>query len=427
MQHIPYPKSSIFHALAAAIVLLIPSLAEADVYWNGTGNDKSGGWFTASYWSPNADGSGIRYGGPYGGETVIFSASKVSEPQVLRFDGSSSVAGVRFIEGGPATKIVGGKIDSTLTIDHGGIAVSAKHGQVTFGTGVSGQRLNVSMLPGTISNDSAATLTFLDGVQIRNWGGLTVSGSGNTHIAGDFSQANEQVTLDKKGSGDLTLSGKNRYSGATVIHSGRVIINGDQSGSTGAVSVGKGATLGGTGSIGGDTNFAASAIHAPGLPGAVGLQKFGRGDGIGVNLNYETGVVFSWDIDPSKVQVRGVGYDAVDVTGKITGKNAVFEIAVRGPGFADPFWSSEQAWKDIFTSDGKSVKTDWTELFAGVKAVDAYGSAVDFSKFGSFNMSGNTLAWTPNFIAPIIPVVPEPSSALAGILLMLGILRRRRK
>jgi hypothetical protein len=43
---------------------------------------------------------------------------------------------------------------------------------------------------------------------------------------------------------------------------------------------------------------------------------------------------------------------------------------------------------------------------------------VDFSSEGYFSISGGTLKWT---------AVPEPTSALAGLLLGGGLLRRRRQ
>jgi uncharacterized protein (TIGR03382 family) len=48
----------------------------------------------------------------------------------------------------------------------------------------------------------------------------------------------------------------------------------------------------------------------------------------------------------------------------------------------------------------------------------ANGSSVSTpTAYGSFSISGSTLTWT---------AVPEPTSALAGLLITAGLLRRRR-
>ena len=65
-------------------------------------------------------------------------------------------------------------------------------------------------------------------------------------------------TLVMDGSGTLTLSGTNTYTGTTTVNNGKLLINGDQTSATGAVSVSANATLGGKGIIGGDTTIADS-------------------------------------------------------------------------------------------------------------------------------------------------------------------------
>ncbi|OAM90097.1 autotransporter domain-containing protein [Termitidicoccus mucosus] len=62
--------------------------------------------------------------------------------------------------------------------------------------------------------------------------------------------------LDKTEAGTLILSGSSDYSGATTVSAGMLLINGDQTGATGAVSVTAGATLGGTGVTGGHVTIA---------------------------------------------------------------------------------------------------------------------------------------------------------------------------
>lgn len=73
-------------------------------------------------------------------------------------------------------------------------------------------------------------------------------------------------SLSKTGAGTLVLSAANTYSGTTAVSAGRLLINGNQSGATGAVSVTGSGILGGTGTIGGAVSVtSASAKIAPGM------------------------------------------------------------------------------------------------------------------------------------------------------------------
>jgi fibronectin-binding autotransporter adhesin len=74
----------------------------------------------------------------------------------------------------------------------------------------------------------------------------------------------------KTGPGTLTLSGNNSYTGLTVVSGGALLINGNQSAATGAVTVASGATLSGTGTTGGDVTIADGG-HLVGVQGQLPL------------------------------------------------------------------------------------------------------------------------------------------------------------
>lgn len=81
--------------------------------------------------------------------------------------------------------------------------------------------------------------------------------------------------LNKVGAGSLTLSGNNTYTGVTTVSSGTLVVNGDQSASTGAITVDTGATLRGVGTLGG-----AATVHgtlAPGTASTTGILS-SKGD-----------------------------------------------------------------------------------------------------------------------------------------------------
>jgi fibronectin-binding autotransporter adhesin len=58
--------------------------------------------------------------------------------------------------------------------------------------------------------------------------------------------------MAKGNSGTLILTGNNFYTGPTYLTEGTLLVTGDQTNATGTVEVDPGATLGGTGTIGGN-------------------------------------------------------------------------------------------------------------------------------------------------------------------------------
>lgn len=86
----------------------------------------------------------------------------------------------------------------------------------------------------------------------------SLGGSGDITISGPVSGG---FAVTKVGAGTLTLSGANTYSGPTTVNTGVLLISGNSSGATNAVTVATNATLGGVGTIGGAVTFSAGS-HA---------------------------------------------------------------------------------------------------------------------------------------------------------------------
>lgn len=80
---------------------------------------------------------------------------------------------------------------------------------------------------------------------------------GNSTVPGDTPGG-----LTKRGSGALTLSALNTYTGATTVSAGSLIITGDASAATGTVTVASGGTLGGTARLGGSVSVQAGGRQA---------------------------------------------------------------------------------------------------------------------------------------------------------------------
>ena len=78
--------------------------------------------------------------------------------------------------------------------------------------------------------------------------------------------------FEKTGGGTLNLSGLNTYVGTTLVSAGNLAITGDSSGALGAVTVANGATLSGSGNIGGSVTIQSGGHQAFSVAAAPGAQ-----------------------------------------------------------------------------------------------------------------------------------------------------------
>jgi fibronectin-binding autotransporter adhesin len=151
----------------------------------------------------------------------------------------------------------------------GGTSVTTNAGTVAF----SG---NAQAANARIANQSGANVALADasgktsigslsGAGTVNLGGATLS-EGNLNLNDTISGLISGVGggLEKVGTGILTLTADNTFTGATSVLEGILLINGDQSAATGATTVATNATLGGEGTLGANVSVAENAHLAPG-------------------------------------------------------------------------------------------------------------------------------------------------------------------
>jgi autotransporter-associated beta strand protein len=216
----------------------------------------------------------------------------------------------------------------TMTIGSVGTTSTAATYQINF-TGGNNTSLSVGAVTGaasiaagnvTISNAIAGggSLTLASYTSNNTAGGetLTFSGVGNTTITGAITPSSTVLNLKQNGTGVVTLSGTNTYTGNTTVSTGTLLINGDSSAATGNLTVSANATLGGNGKIGGAVNIsAAGATLAPGTSavpaGTLTLNN--------TNLSFSnTNSKLALDITGTSTFDQVVGIAALALNGDVT-------------------------------------------------------------------------------------------------------------
>ena len=121
---------------------------------------------------------------------------------------------------------------------------------------------------------------------------------------------------------------------------GTLIVNGDQSAATGAVSVAAVATLMGSGTIGGATTI--SGLHSPGT--SPGVQTFSS------DLTYTGGSsTVLWELAANTVSNSPVSFDQIVVGGDLdftaaTTLSLAFNSAGSTVNWSDSFWDVDRTW-----------------------------------------------------------------------------------
>jgi fibronectin-binding autotransporter adhesin len=189
-------------------------------------------------------------------------------------------------------------------------------GDVNLGAATGGLRFDGGTLQTT------ASFTSSRGVELLGAGGFQTDAGTTLTLAGALSGAG---SFTKNGAGTLALDGNGSFGGATVA-GGTMFVNGNYAAATGTTNVLAGATLGGTGTIGGDVTFGNGAILAPGTAAPGTLT-------IGGNLSLSATSQLDFEFGEAGV-VGGALNDLVNVGGDLV-LDGILNVGVPAGGAFD--------------------------------------------------------------------------------------------
>ncbi len=246
------------------------------------------------------------------GNVVNDSALVFNTTGSATYSGAISGTGSVTQEGSGATVILsesnsytGTTTISAGTLQAGGANVFSSSSAVSLAN-TSGATLNLNTHANTISSLSGGG-TSGGGVLITSTT-LTVGDSTSTTYAGVISGSSGIVV--KQGSGTLTLTGTNTYTGLTHVTAGNLTVNGSIAG---IITVDVGSTLKGTGTIGG-----AATINGTVIPGnSIGTLNFSSG------LTLNAGSTTQIEINPTTSSL-------LDVTGAASLGGSIAIVADAG-------------------------------------------------------------------------------------------------
>lgn len=290
----------------------------------------------------------------------------------------------------------------TISIN-GGTLNQASNGVVTYANEIAvGGNFSYQGV-GTVGN----TITFSGNMNLGGAARTITTTIGNSTVAFSGAISNGSLVKDGVFGSTMILSGTNTYTGSTTVTAGTLLINGDNSAATGAVAVNNGATLGGSGIVGGATTIGANATLAP-------------GNSPGLLLAFSNSLTFS---DPAAKAIfeiasgsRGTNYDAVNVGSLLTygGDLTLTMTAAIADGTYNLF--------DFGTQTG-----DFDTIAFGGGSNPYSGSFAFGSGIWTASSVGQLFTFTQSTGDLTVSAVPEPTvSILIGLSLMALTLRRRR-
>ncbi len=264
---------------------------------------------------------------------------------------------------------------------------------IVFASSLAGQTLSLN--PVSLNESLTFDLDQASGL-ILTGGPLSLAGGTTqtfTNGSGDTATISSVVagsgSLNKSGSGNLTLTANNTSTGSSTVFAGTLIVDGNTSSTT---TVASGATLAGSGSLGGNVTVQSGGTLSPGSGGAGSLNING-------NLSLAAGSTLALDINGT---TAGSGYDRVLVNGSASLSGATLAVThgyTAGTG---------DRYTVIVNDGGDAITGTFTGVSeGGTITAGGNGTGLTASYAGG---TGNDLTLT----APAAPVVTNITSDTAN-------------
>ena len=381
---------------------------------------------TKSIWSGDVNlNTGFLRAGGTNAEVEISGIISGSSSMQSFDNGTLRLSGDNTYSGGTSVRA-----GSTLIVGHSNALGSVSHTNFIQaatlnlnGYDIGSRTITLQDNASRLVNDNTNSTAVVSGAinMLTNRNNAQIGGTGNLTLSGTMAtQDGTGGGFTKVGTGILTLGGSNNYAGTTTVNAGTLRINGNQVAATGALTVQTGATLSGSGTIGGATTI--NGRHNPG--NSPGIQTFNNG------LTYNTGATFVWELTSNAASGRGTVFDGVNVTGGALSINTgvasdlVFDATGSSVDWSDAFWGSNRQW--LVFDNASSPALGSANVF------DTINVGFDsFSQSLAAVRSGSTFSWEQIDNGVYLTyTIPEPSTGALLVLVAAGlaahVIRRRR-
>jgi autotransporter-associated beta strand protein len=396
--------------------------------WNWTA--ASGNWDATNNWTSNqvaSNGFAVDITGVLGGIITNNAVTNISSLTFSNGAGSFTLTGTNATQVLEVTTGITNNSETTQSID---LSISGAGGVTQSGSGTTVLAKSNSYEGGTTLNSGAVVIGNNNAL---GTGPVTVS-SASSLIAGvaNLSTTNAMVfnaattidtasnrwthagtlsesgSLTKIGSGTLTLSGTSAgYSGASTVNTGAMQVTGNLG--TGTVTVNNGASLSGTGTVGG-VAVQRGGILTGGVDGGVGKLT------VNGNLTFSAGGILNWKLADAS-GLAGTGFDSFDVRGTLdlrgltTGSTLQFNILNASGGTTGFLNNQNSQWLVASTTNSIAgfSTNDFTISTAG------FTNALGGGAFGFItNSTGLILKFTALGIDPWTGNIAAGSNVISG-------------